>query len=113
MFVKYLLIAGTAIPSSVLLYLVLKRFSLLRFLFGLKTVTKKNAITLPEMENVTPVNNGIINGLKFNSIKRFILIVVFILAITPTYSQNKHTYSRLNILGTGYGVEQCPIPNKQ
>ena len=51
-FVKYLLIAGTAIPSSVLLYLILKRFTLLRFLFGLKTETKKNADMLTEQKNI-------------------------------------------------------------
>lgn len=51
-FVKYLLIAGTAIPSSVMLYLVLKRFTLLRFFFGLKTVTRKNADILTEQKNI-------------------------------------------------------------
>jgi glucans biosynthesis protein C len=52
-FVKYLLVAGTAIPSSVLLYLVLKRFTLLRFLFGLKSETKKNPDTLTELKKLT------------------------------------------------------------
>jgi hypothetical protein len=51
-FVKYLLIAGTAIPSAIMLYLVLKRFNLLRFLFGLKTETKKNAEVLIEQNNI-------------------------------------------------------------
>ena len=51
-FVKYLLIAGTAIPSSVMLYLILKRFTLLRILFGLKTETKKNVYTLTEPKNI-------------------------------------------------------------
>ena len=50
--VKYLLITCTAIPLSVLLYMVVKRFSLLRFLFGLKTETKTNAAMLPE-EKIT------------------------------------------------------------
>ncbi len=86
-FIKYLLIICTAIPSSLLLYIVLKKFNLLRFLFGLKTVTKKDVITLPEMEEITPVYNRIINGLKFKTIKRFIFIIVFLLVITPTYSQ--------------------------
>ena len=51
-FVKYLLIAGTAIPSSVLLYLILKRFTSMRILFGLKTETKKNAGMLTEQKNI-------------------------------------------------------------
>jgi hypothetical protein len=51
-FVKYLLIAGTAIPSAIMLYQVLKRFGLLRFLFGLKTETKKNAEVLTEQNNI-------------------------------------------------------------
>jgi len=50
--VKYLLIAGTAIPSSVLLYLILKRFTSLRILFGLKTEKKKNADMLTEQKNI-------------------------------------------------------------
>lgn len=51
-FVKYLLIAGTAIPSSIILYLLLKRFSVLRFLFGLKTEIKKNAEVITEHKNI-------------------------------------------------------------
>jgi glucans biosynthesis protein C len=51
-FVKYLLVAGTAIPSSVLLYLILKRFTSLRILFGLKTESKKNADMLTEQKNI-------------------------------------------------------------
>ncbi len=104
-FFKYLLIVGTAIPSSVLLYLALKRVSLLRVLFGLKGEAKKNVTTLPDLEKQTPVYCGIINGLKLKTIKRFFLFVAFVLAITPTYSQNKHTYTKLNILGAGYGVD--------
>lgn len=50
--VKYLLIAGTAIPLSVLLYLVLKRFGILRFLFGLKTETKNNAYINTEKKKI-------------------------------------------------------------
>ena len=50
--VKFLLITGTAVPASVLLYLVVKRFQLLRFLFGLKTVTKKNSDVLAEKKDV-------------------------------------------------------------
>jgi glucans biosynthesis protein C len=40
-FAKYLLIAGTAIPSAIMLYLVVKKNGLLRFLFGLKAEPKK------------------------------------------------------------------------
>jgi hypothetical protein len=51
-FVKYLLIAGTAIPSAIMLYLALKRFNLLRFLFGLKTETNKSNEVLSEQNNI-------------------------------------------------------------
>jgi hypothetical protein len=51
-FVKYLLIAGTAIPSSVMLYLAVKRFGFLRFLFGLKTETKHNVDMITEQKNI-------------------------------------------------------------
>lgn len=44
--VKFLLIACTSILSSVLLYMVLKRFNLLRFLFGMKT--KKHNFSFPQ-----------------------------------------------------------------
>jgi len=50
--IKYLLIAGTAIPSSVLLYLLVKRFGLLRLMFGLKTETKKNANVISQEKNI-------------------------------------------------------------
>jgi hypothetical protein len=51
-FVKYLIIVGTAIPSSVLLYLVLKRFNSLKYLFGLKAETKNNADMLTGKKNI-------------------------------------------------------------
>ncbi len=50
--VKYLLITGTAIPTSLLLYQVVKRFRLLRFMFGLKTETSKNADMHPEKKDI-------------------------------------------------------------
>lgn len=45
-FTKYLLIAGLAIPSSVLIYLLIKKVNFLRFVFGLKT---KKVKTHPEI----------------------------------------------------------------
>jgi hypothetical protein len=47
---KFLLIAGTAIPTSVLIYLVVKKFNLLRFLFGLKPETKTNVGVIKELK---------------------------------------------------------------
>jgi len=43
---KYLLIAGLAIPSTMLIYLLIKKVNFLRFVFGLKT---KKAKTHPEI----------------------------------------------------------------
>ena len=108
--VKYLLIAGTAIPLSVLLYLVMKRFSLLRFLVGLKPKTKNNTNDIDAKKKLSPVYSRVIHNLNVKSLKRFILIVAFVLAITPAYSQNKQAYSRLNILGAGCGVEYFISP---
>lgn len=84
--VKYLLIAGTAIPTSVLLYLVLKRFSLLRFLFGVKIKAKNISNGIDAKKKLTPVFIRVINNFNIKSIKRFILVVAFVLAITPAYS---------------------------
>ncbi len=47
-----MLITGTAIPTSILLYQVVKRFRLLRFMFGLKTETKQNADMLTEKKDI-------------------------------------------------------------
>lgn len=107
---KYLLIAGTAIPSSVLLYMVLKRFSLLRFLFGLKPKTENNTNGMDAKKKLTPVYSSGINNFNVTSIKRLILIVAAILVIAPVYSQNKNTLSNLNILDSGYGIEYFISP---
>ena len=108
--VKYLLIAGTAIPSAILLYLGLKRFSLMRLLFGLKPEAKNNTNGMDIKKKLIPVNCSIINHFNVKSIKRFFLIVTAILVIAPVYSQNRKTHSNLNILGAGYGIEYFISP---
>jgi len=61
-FFKFLLIAGTAIPSSVLIYVVVQKNNVLRFLFGLKTESK-NKTEIPSVTKTEIIAfNAIINS---------------------------------------------------
>jgi len=60
-FFKFLIISITAIPSSIMLYMALKRFNALRFLFGLKTETKNNAGVVTKTKTKILALNDIIN----------------------------------------------------
>jgi len=50
-FLKFLIIALTAIPAAVLLYKIVQTNSVLRFLFGLKAKTKKTYVHSKQVEN--------------------------------------------------------------
>ena len=56
LFIKFVMIAMTAIPASILLYQLIRTNNLTRFLFGLKPLVKKPTRTLTELDSVKVPN---------------------------------------------------------